>query len=361
VGEHHDGFAMYDCSRTRWNAVKMGPRRDVVGELAEAVRAAGLKFGVSSHRAYHWFYYTYDEDFDTTDPANAGLYGSPHPPDAPPDEAFLEDWYARTKEIVDKYQPDLMWFDFGISRPVFEPYRRRFAAYYYQKASDWGRPVVLNYKGDAFAESAAVLDIERGRLDALRALPWQTDTSVCRRSWGYIQNPDYKEAGEIIDLLVDVVSKNGCLLLNVGPRPDGTIPELQQMLLRRIGGWLKINGEAIHGTRPFRIYGEGPTKIASGRMGEKENRQRYTAADIRFTRRPHVIYAICLDWPGQTATIRSLGHKTGFMDRRIAQVNLLGHRIPLRWVRRTDRLTVEMPARPPCEAAYVLKIILKRS
>ncbi|MFL5807860.1 MAG: alpha-L-fucosidase, partial [Roseiflexaceae bacterium] len=187
VGEHHDGFPMYDCSYTDWNAAKIGPHRDIVSELERAVRQRGLKFGVSSHRAFNWSYYTFAPEFDTADSRFAGLYGTPHAPtplisDRPRElrqtvpQTFLDDWLARTNEIVDKFRPDLLWFDFCFEGPEFEPYRKQFAAYYYNRAREWGTGVVINYKHEAYPEGIAVLDLERGRLDRIRDAIWQTVT-----------------------------------------------------------------------------------------------------------------------------------------------------------------------------------------
>lgn len=369
VGEHHDGFPMYDCSRTEWNAVKMGPRRDVVGELGRAVRKQGLHLGVSSHRAFNWSYYAYDKDFDTSNPKYSGLYGKPHAPtpliSSKPGELrqtapkeHLDDWYARTTEIVDKYQPDLMWFDFCFEGPEWEPYRKRFAAYYYNKAEEWGRGVAINYKHEAYPEDVAVLDIERGLLDEIRSHFWQTDTSVGWKSWGYIQDESYKSADQLVDEMVDIVSKNGCLLLNVGPRPDGTIPEEAERVLLGIGQWLEVNGEAIYGTRPWKIYGEGPTKLSGGYFGERES-QAFTGQDIRFTTRDGVLYAICLDWPGQDLKIKSLSSKSDSSAGKVSDVRLLGVDERLDWTQAEDYLTVRVPSNKPCDYAYTFKIILR--
>lgn len=358
VAEHHDGFAMYDCSYTKWDCVQMGPHRDVLGELAKALRKQGIKLGASSHRAKNWSYYTYSDQFDTSDPKNSGLYGKAHPPDIPASNQFLEDWYARTIEIVDKYKPDLMWFDFGFERPEFEPYRKKFAAYYYNKAIDWHKEVAINYKHEAFPAWAAVLDIERGKLDKVRKEFWQTDTSVCYQSWGYIQNHKYKSVDLLVDELVDIVSKNGCLLLNIGPKPDGTIPEPQEKILLEIGKWLKVNGQAIYGTRHWKVFGEGPTETKPGYHREKRNKP-FTADDIRFTIKPNTIYAIALAWPEKQLNIKSLGTSAALCPRKISDIKLLGSDEKLTWSRNNDSLTMEMPDKRPCEYAYVFKIILK--
>ncbi|HSW45347.1 MAG TPA: alpha-L-fucosidase, partial [Phycisphaerae bacterium] len=358
VAEHHDGFPMYDCSFSDWTAVKMGPKRDVVGELAKVLRGQGLKFGASSHRAQNWKYYTREADFDTTNPAYFGLYGPTHDPKAPASKEFLDDWLARTNEIVDKYQPDLMWFDFCFEPPEFEPYRKEFAAHYYNRAIEWGREVVINYKHEAYPAEAAVLDIERGKLDDLRPHFWQTDTAVDRKSWGYINDPQYKPVDELVDDLVDIVSKNGCLLLNIGPRADGTIPEEQQKILLDIGRWLSINGEAIYGTRPWKIYGEGPTRTKAGSFTDKDYVP-MTAQDIRFTTRGDVLYAVCLDWPEKQWQIRALSTLLPMCRQKIAEVQLVGGE-KLKWRHGEDGLIVEAPAARPCDHAFALKITFEK-
>jgi len=352
VAEHHDGFPMYATDRTRWNAANMGPRRDVVGELEKAVRAQGLKFGVSTHRAFNWRYYTFSDAFDTVNPEYSDLYNPAHPEDEPASEAFLEDWFARTKELVDRFRPDVLWFDFGWHNDEFAPYRPKITAYYYNRALEWGTEVVLQYK-DTFPDGVAVLDIERGKLDDLREDYWQTDTAVSYRSWGYIEDDEFKTVTTLVHDLVDIVSKNGNLLLNVGPRADGTIPDEAADLLLGVGEWLKINGEAIYGTRPWHTYGEGGTGVASGHHTEREN-QPFTAEDIRFTTKANALYAICLGWPGDQAIIRSLGSRV----EKIANVSMLGSAETLSWEQDEAGLKVRMPSQKPCDHAHTLKILL---
>lgn len=355
VGEHHDGFPMYDCSFSDWTAVKMGPKRDIVGELGKAIRKQGIYFGISSHRGHNWNYYTHHEDYDTSRPEYHGLYGKPHEPKAPASKEFLDDWLARTNEIVDKYQPDLMWFDFGFERPEFEPYRKQYAAYYYSRAADWGREVVINYKHEAYPKEAAVLDIERGKLGELRDHFWQTDTAVDRKSWGYIKDPVYKPVDELVDDLVDIVSKNGCLLLNIGPRPDGTIPDEQQNILLEMGKWLAVNGEAIYGSRPWRIYGEGPTQVKGGAFTDKDYVP-MTARDVRFTTKGDVLYALTLAWPEKELLIRSLSTLLPLCQKKIADVRMLGSDEKIEWSHGEEGLLLKPPAAKPCEHAFAFKI-----
>jgi alpha-L-fucosidase len=278
VAEHHDGFPMYECSLTEWSAAKLGPKRDVVGELAAAIRKEGMHFGASTHRAEHWWFFNGGMTFDSDvrDPRFAGLYGPAQPDKTQPDQAYLDDWLARTAELVEKYQPEVLWFDWWIEQPVFQPYLQRFAAYYYNRGAQWKRGVAINYKLKSFPERAAVLDIERGQLDTLRPLFWQTDTSVSEKSWGYIADDKFRTPDSLVDELVDIVSKNGCLLLNVGPKPDGTIPAEVEKILLEMGQWLATNGEAIYGTRPWKVYGEGP--IGGWRFLQRHGQQTFHCA-----------------------------------------------------------------------------------
>lgn len=375
VAEHCDGFAMYDSSITNWDAAKMGPKRDVVGELAVAARRRGLHFGVSSHRAEHWWWYDGGMKFDSDvrDPRYAGIYGPAKPmalpgdsdskePDPnhlerwlPPDKAFLNDWLARSTELVDKYHPDFFYFDWWIGQPAFKPYLKRFAAYYYNQAALRRQGVVLTYKLYAMPENTAVLDIERGKLDALRLLPWETDTSASIHSWGYVQNDQYRDAKSLIDELVDVVSKNGNLLLNVGPKADGTIPEQARAILLQMGAWLKVNGEAIYGSRPWILYGEGPTKVTSSALNT--DRQQYTPADIRFTTHNGALYAIALGWPANNVLrIHTLWRGTPYLHGPVCSVRLLGFNNLLSFTQREDGLYIQLPQNRPDEPAFTFRI-----
>lgn len=362
VAEHHDGFAMYNSHVTRWNAVKMGPKRDVLGELAKATKAHGLKFGASSHFAFNWNYYQHKKGFDTMDPANYDLYGRPHEPQAQPDQAFLDQWWDRTTDIIDQYPLDLLWFDFYLDRPAFKDYHPRLAAYFYNKGIERNKEVVLQDKNlhyEAFPAGTIVLDIERGKSANIRKDTWQTDTSVGRNSWGYVKNWQCKKPGELVDDLVDIVSKNGCLLLNVGPKKNGTIPKDQKEVLLEIGNWLRTNGEAIYGTRPWRTYGEGPTQEAAGYMTEKKSA--FTSEDIRFTTKGNVLYAIALAWPQSgKLNIKSLGSAAA-TDVKISDIKLLGSSQELTWKQNSQDLEVSLPDSQPSPFACAFKLTLVES
>jgi alpha-L-fucosidase len=370
VAEHHDGFAMYDSDLTRWSAARMGPKRDVIGELASAVRAEGLVFGLSSHRVEHWWFFDQGRTFDSDvrDPALADFYGpavdqkTSEAGKTPPDRAFLEDWLARCAELVDKYRPQLVWFDWWIAQAAVHPYLQKFAAFYYNRGVEWNTGgVAINYKkhgGESFPDTAGVLDVERGQLAGMRRLFWQTDTSVSKNSWGYIQNHDYKTADSIVDDLVDIVSKNGALLLNIGPRPDGTIPEPEERLLREIGRWLSVNGEAIYGTRPWTTFGEGPTAVVEGPFADTK-RAAFTEADIRFTTRGDTLYAIALAWPGSgVVRITSLAAGSPAVSREVAAVDVLGAPGQARWTRDAKGLHVTV-GRAPAAAPPAVAVRLR--
>ncbi len=393
VAEHCDGFAMYASNMTPWNAAAMGPHRDVVGELATAARARGLRFGVSSHTAEHWWWYGVGRAIPSdvrdamADPANppldAQLYGPaaamnlPGPdgtfdyaakePDPshlerwqPPDQAWLDNWLARSTELVDKYHPDFFYFDWWIGQPAYKPALQQFAAYYYDRSSERNQQPVLTYKEESMPANAATLDIERGKLDTLRLLPWQTDTSISIHSWGYVEHDEYRTAKSLIHQLLDTVSKNGNLLLNVGPKSDGTIPDEARTVLLQMGDWLKLNGEAVYGSRPFTVFGEGPTKAPKNSTEKNSDIQTYTAEDIRFTTSHDgkILYATALGWPASgSLVIHTLFRANPYLPTPVCGVELLGSpsAIPFRQV--ADGLHLTLPTAPPAgDIAYVFRI-----
>ncbi|MHB8502832.1 MAG: alpha-L-fucosidase [Candidatus Acidiferrales bacterium] len=372
VAEHHDGFAMYDSGLSDWTAAKMGPHRDVIGELAKAVRAEGLHFGASSHRVEHNFFLGVGRNItsDINDPTFAAFYGPAHTwmeaKQGTPlsndftfvSSAWTADWLARASEIVEKYHPDIMYFDWWIGQPSVRADLTRFAAFYYNSALKYsGHAGVINYKDYAMQEHSAVLDLERGQLGDIRPLYWQTDTSVSNKSWGYIKNDTFKSPQFVVHQLIDIVSKNGNLLLNIGPRSDGTIPEEVQAVLRDVGSWLKVNGEAIYGTRPWKIYGEGPTKVAAGSFHDTDTTG-YTPEDFRFTTKGNTLYAIELGWPSTgEAVIHSLG-STAMKGQKIGSVVLLGADVKPAFQQGPDTLRIQLPAQSPGKYAYAFRIEL---
>ncbi len=374
VFEHHDGFQMYDSNLSDWTAAKMGPHRDLMGDLEKAVRGQGLYFGASSHRIEHdWFMDPgRNVPSDVNDPQYAEFYGpaqiqlqdktSGHGSDLAEDwtyvsPAYANDWLARDAEIVQKYHPDIIFFDWWIGQPSVRAYLAKFAAYYYNESSKRGPVGVITYKWVDMQKDSGVLDIERGQLDQLLDRVWQTDTSVSNKSWGYIEHDTFKTPDFIVHQLADIVSKNGNLLLNIGPRSDGTIPEEVQQVLRGVGGWLKVNGDAIYGTRPWTSYGEGPTKVAAGSFQDTKT-QDYTAEDFRFTTKGNNLYAIELAWPsGKEAVVRSLAGDA-LKGKQIQGITLLGSDAPLTYHLQPDGLHIDLPSKPSEGYAYAFRIAL---
>jgi alpha-L-fucosidase len=370
VFEHHDGFTMYDSSLSDWTAAKMGPHRDLMGELGKAVRAEGLHLGASSHRVEHNFFMGMGRTFrsDVNDPKYAAFYGPAHTWLANKNRTPLgndftyispqwaHDWLARSAEIVQKYHPDVLFFDWWIGQPSVREDLTRFTAFYYNNSLKNGGPVgVITYKDYAMQENSAVLDIERGQLAGIRPQYWQTDTSVSNKSWGYIENDTFKTPQFIVHQLVDVVSKNGNLLMNIGPRADGTIPDEVQQVLRDVGAWLKVNGDAIYGTRPWNTYGEGPTQVVEGSFNDTNTRP-YTPEDFRFTTKGDTLYAIELGWPSKPeAVIHSIKAAVAG-ERPVMSVELVGTGSKVPFKQDDDGLHLQLPAQAEGEYAYVYKI-----
>ena len=302
---------------------------------------------------------------DVQDPEYADFYGPAKGNGRPtdqyfdnaPDEAYLNDWLLRTCELIDKYQPKLIWFDWWIQNMAFKPYLKKFAAYYYNAAEKWDKGPAVNYKYDAFPAGTAVFDIERGQVRRTHGLFWQNDTSVSKNSWGYIDDHDYKVANDIIGDLIDVVAKNGALLLNVGPKADGTIPEEEQAMLLEIGRWLQVNGEGIYGTRAWRESGEGPTQVPEGAFTDT-HRTVFTSEDIRFTTKDGAVYAHVMAWPEDgTVRIKTLGTDSIYALDGIDSIALLGQDISPTWALDSDSLVIDLQGGAPTTSPLVLKIM----
>ena len=306
VAEHHDGFQMYASDLSEWNASDHGPGRDVLGELKAAALKAGMVFCASSHRAEHWFFMGNGKKFesDIREPLQQGDFYWPAMPEPDleqwdtepyPTQEYLDDWMARTAELIVRYRPAMIYFDWWIQHRAFEPSLKKIAAFYYNMGLSRGQDVMICYKHDAMAFGSGIADVECGGYQAPKPYRWQTDTAMANNSWCYTQNLEYKSAGEIILTLIDTVSKNGNLLLNVGPKADGTIPDEDRRILTQIGSWMKINSEAINNAKPWRISIEGTGNIEEGSFQEKQ--VTYTSSDYRFTCAHGVVYAICLKCP----------------------------------------------------------------
>ena len=338
TAEHHDGFALWDSAVNPWNSVALGPHRDLVGDLAKAVRKRGLKFGVSNHGMEHFTFIqpTPGLKTDLYDPKWAGFYDVA---DRTPAACgrFLENWVAQNEELIDKYQPDILWFDNAVNLRRLDPLKLKVAAYYYNRATHWGKQVSLSTKDDAYLYGS-FKDYERAsRMPGqITDFPWEVDQPVLYR-FGYTKDSSIASADGCIRVLVDATSRNGSLLLNISPRADGTIPRRQQNLLRHIGDWLHLNGEAIYATRPWKQSGEG-----DGRDG------------IRFTTKGSALYAISFAWPPNDLVIRSLASTN--VTGRIQNVTLLGHEGQLKFSQDAGGLKIQLPPEKPCDYAWAFKI-----
>jgi alpha-L-fucosidase len=371
VAEHHDGFQMYDSNISDWNAARMGPMRDILGELKTAAEKEGLVFTASSHRAENFWFYGGGREFDSgiqditfQEPYGfaAPIYTTDNNSDthdiysAPPSQEHLEDWLVRSCELVDKYQPKIVWFDWWIHNVAFKPYIKKFAAYYYNRSLEWGVEVAINYKYDAYAYGTAIFDVERGQLSNIRPKLWQTDTAIAKNSWGYTENNDFKNPIDLVCDLIDIVSKNGCLLLNVGPKSDGTIAEEESEVLRSIGKWLEKNGESIYDTTYWNIFGEGSTVVPEGAFTDV-NREAFKSEDIRFTYKAPYIYANVLSWPANNeVVIQSLKKGSKYFEGHIESIELLGFSHTLSFKREEEGLKITVNEMLESQYPVCLKI-----
>ncbi len=374
VGEHHDGFQMYKSKISHWNAAEMGPCRDVVEELKEAAAKNDMHFGVSSHRFEHWWFLGNGRAFDSdingefqrgdlywpsnTEPANVMDFDE-HPA---PTEEFMQDWLIRTCEIVDRFAPEVLYFDWWIAQKVLKPYVKKAAAYYYNVMAAKGRTGVIISKNDCFAPGAAVRDIERGGLAGSAPYIWQSDTPICHGSWGYVKDSSYKSALDIVRELVDIVSKNGNLLLNVGPKADGTICDEEKEVLLGVGKWLDINGEMIYGTSPYKLFGEGSVNREEGGFKDMGSLE-YTSSDFRFTEGKGNIYAAAMK-PSDDGRymIRSFAKNgedgSASYKGLISNVTVLGSCSRIEWSHTDNGLRIETDYMPEGGMPVVFKIEL---
>lgn len=358
VAEHHDGFSMYDSDLNEWNSVKMGPKKDIVGLLKTAVEKEGLVFGLSTHRAENAWFFNGGMQFpsDVQD-MSISLYGRRYESEKYTEE-FAREWLTHTYELINKYEPKLIWFDWTVNNPVLMPYFNKFLAYYYNNALDWGDQVAVNTK-QGYPTNIHVWDVERGKSGKMMQFPWQTDTSVGKRSWSYIDGEENKTPEQIVHDLIDIVSKNGNLLLNIGPRADGTITDEQKAVLLSIGKWLEINGEAIYGTRCWKKFGEGDAEPTKGSFSDNTATP-YSTRDIRFTTKGNDFYAIVLNWDEKGVFVTSLD-KEAIADAKIQQVTLLGSDEKIAWEQTDKGLKLSFPKNKPCEYAYSFKITFDKA
>jgi alpha-L-fucosidase len=353
VAEHHDGFSMWASKVNPWNAKDMGPKLDLVRLLTDAIRKNNMKVILSMHHAFNITGF-YDSVPRTTNTLKQILYGQQGK------EKNEQLWLAKHKEIIDNYQPDIIWQDFNLPK-ISEPVLLEFLSYYYNKSLEWNKEVVATYK-DALNTKCAVLDYERGGPKELQENYWLTDDAISSSSWCYTEGIGYYSANQVLHGFLDRISKNGNLLLNISPKADGSIPQQQREILLAMGDWLKKYGEAVYNTRAWEIYGEGPTKMGSGH-GIFTEPAEGTSKDIRFTRSKDkkCLYVIILGWPenNENLTIASLSSKQSDL-KNIQKIELLdpipGKTIPLEYSGNEAGLTVTLPEKPAVELAYVIKI-----
>lgn len=369
VTEHADGFAMWDSEITKWNAADMGPKRDVVGELAQAIRKRGMKFIATFHHQWNFGWYaTWDTTTDAANPEYEQLYGPQLPgPEAfefpnhgevkfYPDDKFVNFWYDKIIEVINKYEPDLIYFDNKLNI-IPEQKRKEFLSYYYNYAAQHNQEVVCTYKFEEMAKGAAVLDLERSRMAEKKDFPWLTDDSIDWGSWCHVANPQYKTTNRLIDFLVDVVSKNGGVLLNITPTAEGIIPEPVKERLLEMGEWLKVNGEAIYGTRTWKVFGEGPAEVTEGHLSERKNKDN-TEEDIRFTQKDGNLYVLVLDVPTRDIHIRSLGRSAALLDQKIKKIEMLGSDEEIQWHLMDEYLEIKKPENITSKHCVAFKITL---
>ncbi len=374
---HHDNFDLWNSKHHEWNSVNKGPRRDLVGEFRGAAARHEIRYGVTTHlaRTYSWLQTSHGADkkgplagvrYDGADPKYQALYHAPFPespryPKSPP-EAWKLAWYSRVKDLIDQYQPDLMYFDGGYP---FDEGRvgRRLVAHYYNANTKWhdGRndaAMCIKKWGQGagtgvFRDGTCVQDIERGRASELRELPWQTDT--CIGGWYYRVGTKYKTPAHIAHMLIDIVSKNGNLLLNLPLHPDGSLDDDEMAFLDAMGRWMKVNGEGIYETRPWVTYGEGPTKGGGGHF--KETATGYTSRDFRYTAKGDSrVYAFFMAWPEDGRLHLGALAKTAESGATIEKVELLGRAGALKFEHSDRGLSVALPAAAPCRYAWALRI-----
>lgn len=350
---HHDGFAMWDSEVIDWNAVKMGPKRDVVGELTKAMRKKGIKTGVSTHYGRHWKYYTFRPEFDTWDPKNEGLYGKRRGDTDPPRPEDALKWERVMNELVDNYQPDYIFVDGGIcdgyaeyNKEYFRDAMYRVTARYYNKSIDWKKEVVLSWKRDAMLKGEAVYDTEKILEDGIPQRPWQAHFTANGR-WAYAGECPATPLNAILRCFVNLVSRNGNMLLNIAPRPDGTLDKPQENLLLELGKWMAINGEGITESKPWSTWGSGKLNTIAG--GKDIND--YEEDAVRYTQKDGILYAWFVNWPENGKLTLP---KAGTFNPNT--VTPLGGKEMLKFIKEGDNLVVELPEEPFGQYVWGLKL-----
>lgn len=376
VAEHHDGFSMWDSEVTPWNSMDKGPHKDIVGEMKKELDKRGMKLITTFHHARNLQRYKLGDDADKTNiyqrfqrshyplfegmpPATSDgeldyLYGN-----IAEDKWNEEVWFGKLKEVIDNYQPDIIWFDSWLDQ-IPESYRQKFCAYYLNEAEKQGKEVVIVRKQDDLPLDCSVDDLEKSRKNELEKKSWMTDETVSTGSWCFTENLKVKPAADVLHVLIDIVSKNGVLLLNISPKADGTIPADQQDVLLKMGEWLKKYGKAIYGSRPWYTFGEGPTKEPKGHFSNHKAflNIKYSAKDVRYTTNNGNVYATILGWPGDNKEVLLKAFsKAEWKDAKaIKNVILMGCDEDIEFELSDAGLTVKTPSKSTDSMAVVFKV-----
>lgn len=370
VSEHHDGVKMYKSELNRWNTYNL-TGHDYQAELHEAFEKKGLKFFCSSHRAEHlWFLNGAIENVPGSEAHGEkyrDLYGPcmlQKPENARPGhedgieapDYWLRDWLASSCEMIDKNKPWGIYFDWWIYQSEFKPYIRKFLAYYYNRCDEWGITPVVFYKNGCIMQGCAVYDVERGQINGISREVWQCDTAIAKNSWGYTENNEFKSAYSCATNLIDVVSKNGCFMLNVGPKADGTVCDEEKAVLLKLGEWLKDCGEAIYGSEPFSVFGEG---LKEDNKAFNDNLI-YSRRDYRFTYKTGTVYVFPMSNESRKSfTVKSLGYRNDGIRYDIRAIELLGHgNVKVKWTHDAKSLKISLSKEVQSDMPLCFKIII---
>jgi alpha-L-fucosidase len=362
VAEHHDGFAMWDSKITPWNAALMGPKRDVLKEYSDELKKHGMKFMATFHHARLLqrykdkerpkrpeFWDLYDSHFPylegmptaSNNPMLRLLYGN-----VTPEEFYEPMWYGELKEVIDSYDPDIIYFDAWLDL-IPEEYLYKFTKYYIENSKKKNKDVAILRKQGDLPLNVSMEILEKSRKQEISKKLWTTEETISTDSWCYTEDMELRKSKDLVNVLIDVVSKNGIFMLNVSPRADGIIPQEQQDILLEIGDWLRVNGEAIYGTRPWYMFGEGPTSQPEGdfKNHKKFMNLKYSAEDIRYTTKENVIYAMTLGVPeaGKKMVLKGFKKNEYTNTLKVKSVSVLGTNQLVEWTYTADGLQVVVP------------------
>jgi alpha-L-fucosidase len=368
VAEHHDGFAMWDSDITPWNVMDKGPKRDITGALQKSITSRGMKFITAFHHAKNLqrstelgkeeqlSHYPYFEGMppSSNDPELQFMYGNMEP-----EKWYKDVWLGKLKEVIDKYGPDIIWFDYVLGE-IPEAYRKEFAAYYFNQSNKSGKEVVVVRKQHDLPLNMSVEDLEQSRKNVIGTKTWMTDATISDGSWCYTEDLGVKRASDVLHMLIDITSKNGVLLLNVSPKADGTIPENQKEGLLKMGTWLQKYGEAIYDTEAWYTFGEGPTREPEGHFQNHQafHKIKYSSKDIRYTTKDYHIYAIIMGAtvPGKAIFLESFAKEKIRDQVTIKDVVFLGNDAKIEWKQDDSGLALTAPAQTIDDMATVIKI-----